>query len=190
MAIYNKDTTFSVDTPTWKATGKEPKPSLKKTGFVAGFKPPAAYFNWFWNRVCRNLSEIKSKISDLWSFITATDFLIYEEVEGGIFESTNSIKHLYTSGSYQGKQKYILTGTIGIELADELGVTAGVMCEVSNRYGSYTIYVPSIDKLFTYTNIVGNRYRWDNHQIGTDNIADSSITLDKLSEEVLALIQK
>lgn len=49
--------------PEWHAEGTEPPESLKQSGFEAGYKPPAAYFNWFWNRVSACLTEIRSKLS-------------------------------------------------------------------------------------------------------------------------------
>lgn len=186
MAIYNKDTTFSVDTPTWSATGKEPKESLKRTGFTAGFKPPAAYFNWFWYRVCRNLAEIKSKISDIWSFITSTDFLIYEEVEGGVFGDGTAIRDLYIrDGSYVNKQNYVLTGVAGEALAEEIGVIVGTPVEVSARYaGRYDVYVPSSGRLHTYFNVINSQYGWDHHYVDSTAIGMGEITADHLSDEL------
>jgi hypothetical protein len=184
MAIYDKSTSFSVDTPSWSATGKEPKASLKRTGFTAGFKPPAAYFNWFWNRVCRNLAEIKNKIRDIWSFVNATDFLIYEEVEGGVFSDGIGIRNLYTrDGHYVNKKNYILTGVAGEGLAEEIGVNVGTPVQVSNRYPDYyDVYVPQQGRLYTYFRIIQNQYGWNPHNVS--NIAYGVITVDHLSDEL------
>ena len=46
---------FEKKVPDWNAAGTEPPESLKESGFTAGYKPPAAYFNWFWNAVSRFL---------------------------------------------------------------------------------------------------------------------------------------
>ena len=54
---------FENNVPEWKAAGSEPPESLKESGFQAGYKPPAAYFNWFWNRVSACLKEIREKLS-------------------------------------------------------------------------------------------------------------------------------
>lgn len=54
---------FEKIVPEWKAEGTEPPASLKESGFEAGQKPPAAYFNWFWNRVGECLKEIREKLS-------------------------------------------------------------------------------------------------------------------------------
>ena len=42
---------FEKKTPDWENIGAEPDAELKKGGFRAGYKPPAAYFNWFFNRI-------------------------------------------------------------------------------------------------------------------------------------------
>lgn len=53
---------FEKNVPEWHAEGTEPPASLKQSGFEAGYKPPAAYFNWFWNRVSACLTEIRNKL--------------------------------------------------------------------------------------------------------------------------------
>lgn len=54
---------FEKKVPEWMAEGTEPPASLKASGFEAEMKPPAAYFNWFWNRVSACLTEIRAKLS-------------------------------------------------------------------------------------------------------------------------------
>lgn len=46
--------------PIWNATGSEPPQSLKNSGFAAGYKPPASYFNWFWHGVSECLIELQN----------------------------------------------------------------------------------------------------------------------------------
>lgn len=53
---------FDNNVPEWKNEGSEPPESLKKDGFTAGYKPPAAYFNWFFNRMQRAVKEIQEKL--------------------------------------------------------------------------------------------------------------------------------
>ena len=53
---------FEKKVPEWAAQGTEPPASLKSTGFQAGQKPPAAYFNWFWNAVSACLTELQAKL--------------------------------------------------------------------------------------------------------------------------------
>ena len=50
---------FTNTPPDWTAEGTEPSSSFKSVGFFAGFKPPAAYFNWFWTKVSKCLQELQ-----------------------------------------------------------------------------------------------------------------------------------
>ena len=54
---------FEKNVPTWEAPGTEPPADLKKSGFSAGYKPPAAFFNWFWHGVSACLTELREKLS-------------------------------------------------------------------------------------------------------------------------------
>ena len=56
---------FEKKVPEWSAQGTEPPSSLKTSGFQSGYKPPAAYFNWFWNRVSACLTELQAKVKQL-----------------------------------------------------------------------------------------------------------------------------
>lgn len=53
---------FEKNPPEWHNAGVEPAKELKQEGFKAGYKPPASYFNWFWNRVSNCLKEIQTII--------------------------------------------------------------------------------------------------------------------------------
>ena len=59
-----KSVVFTNTPPDWKANGVEPTTELKKKGFVAGYKPPAAYFNWFWKKTSDCISELQDKAND------------------------------------------------------------------------------------------------------------------------------
>lgn len=50
---------FNQKVPEWKNPGTEPSESLKKSGFVGGYKPPASIFNWFWHAVSEALQELQ-----------------------------------------------------------------------------------------------------------------------------------
>nr|DAY31310.1 MAG TPA: hypothetical protein [Caudoviricetes sp.] len=54
---------FEKTVPEWNAAGTEPPASLKNTGFEPGYKPPAAFFNWFWHGVSACLTELRAKLS-------------------------------------------------------------------------------------------------------------------------------
>lgn len=50
---------FEKKPPEWLAEGAEPPATLKQSGFTPGYKPPAAYFNWFWHAVSEALAELQ-----------------------------------------------------------------------------------------------------------------------------------
>lgn len=56
---------FENQSPEWNAKGTEPPASLKTNGFEPGYKPPAAYFNWFWHRVSACLKELQEKVKQI-----------------------------------------------------------------------------------------------------------------------------
>ena len=52
--------------PDWEVQGTEPPEELRKTnGWLAGYKPPASYFNWFWNKCYLCLKELQEKMTGL-----------------------------------------------------------------------------------------------------------------------------
>lgn len=53
---------FEKKIPLWRNAGAEPPEELKKEGFKAGYRPPAAYFNWFFNGVSECLKELAEKL--------------------------------------------------------------------------------------------------------------------------------
>lgn len=54
---------FEKKPPVWEESGAEPGENLKKEGFKAGYKPPAAYFNWFFNGIYESVKEIQDKLA-------------------------------------------------------------------------------------------------------------------------------
>ncbi len=55
---------FENKPPEWQNEGTEPTDEIKKIGFQAGYKPPAAYFNWFWSKVSKCINELQQKFMD------------------------------------------------------------------------------------------------------------------------------
>ena len=53
---------FDNEIPEWKNEGVEPSTDLKEKGFVGGYKPPAAVFNWFWSKVQKCINELQTKL--------------------------------------------------------------------------------------------------------------------------------
>lgn len=56
---------FENKAPEWKADGVEPTEELKEKGFMAGYKPPAEYFNYLFNRISACISEVQSIVSGI-----------------------------------------------------------------------------------------------------------------------------
>ncbi|WP_052137779.1 hypothetical protein [Heyndrickxia ginsengihumi] len=52
---------FEKSLPEWNKAGTEPPQSLKDGGWQANQKPPADYFNWFFNTVFLALQELQNK---------------------------------------------------------------------------------------------------------------------------------
>lgn len=50
---------FTKPLPEWKSKGTEPPTDLKNTGWKAAQRPPAAYFDWFFNRTYEALKELQ-----------------------------------------------------------------------------------------------------------------------------------
>ncbi len=48
--------------PGWSAAGVEPPPEFKASGYVAGYKPPAGFFNWFWTLVSKCIGELQNAL--------------------------------------------------------------------------------------------------------------------------------
>lgn len=56
---------FKFSPPKWNNAGVEPQEQLKTDGFQAGYKPPAAYFNWFFHGAYECLKELQGKAVEL-----------------------------------------------------------------------------------------------------------------------------
>lgn len=55
---------FENKPPEWLVGGTEPPEDLrKKDGWLAGYKPPASYFNWFWNTCYLCIKELQEKLA-------------------------------------------------------------------------------------------------------------------------------
>ncbi|HDR7980277.1 TPA: hypothetical protein QC443_002554 [Bacillus cereus] len=50
---------FIKSLPEWKSRGIEPPQSLRDTGFKIAQRPPASYFDWFFNRTYEALKELQ-----------------------------------------------------------------------------------------------------------------------------------
>lgn len=94
---------FEKNVPEWHAEGTEPPASLKQSGFEAGYKPPAAYFNWFWNRVSACLTEISYKLKGHVESTSNPHGVTASQIGLDKVDNTSdaekSVKHASTSGT-------------------------------------------------------------------------------------------
>ena len=51
---------FENTPPKWDAKGTEPSADLQTNGFTAGYKPPAAYFNFLFNKITACITELQA----------------------------------------------------------------------------------------------------------------------------------
>jgi hypothetical protein len=56
---------FTNKAPKWDAEGIAPPESLQKSGFLAGYKPPAHYFNYLFNGISKAINEVQTGLSNV-----------------------------------------------------------------------------------------------------------------------------
>lgn len=128
---------FEKKVPEWNATGTEPPASLKQSGFEAGYKPPAAYFNWFWNRVSACLSELQAKVKQVRSV-----------ADGGTGKSS------FGAGNYLvGTGADELNEKTPAEVLDDIGAASKregipIVAATSADGVAYTATVPGLTELY------------------------------------------
>lgn len=76
---------FEKVVPTWNAAGSEPPETLKNTGFQAGYKPPAEYFNWFWNGVSKCIDELQEQAWDKFAGMVSENTDMDDYTDVGIY---------------------------------------------------------------------------------------------------------
>lgn len=74
--------------PVWNAAGAEPTTELKNSGFTAGYKPPAAYFNWFFNKTSLAIQELQGLAKD--EIRLADDADLNSILDLGVYIATGS----------------------------------------------------------------------------------------------------
>lgn len=104
---------FEKTPPTWNAEGSEPPSSLKTSGFQAGYKPPAAYFNWFWNKVSACLTELQTKLSNVDNTADADKFVKYASTSGSANKTNGSMVVRLNGGSTEGTDLFTFDGSTG-----------------------------------------------------------------------------
>lgn len=144
---------FTNSPPEWQNSGEEPSQGFKESGFNPGYKPPAAYFNWFWSKVSKCLSEIQNKmlgqkrVTELpsmtreYTFDTETAFAAVERCTLGLV-TEGADKFLRVTTADNSGNKYALAQ---LNFAD-IGQTADTFAvEMDTRMPSSRWYISLVD---------------------------------------------
>lgn len=85
---------FQYNAPLWNAPGSNPTANLVNNGFVAGYKPPASVFNWFWYNASHCIQELQQKFDNYGAASTVYVDIKSEATteDGSIFAPFKSIQ--------------------------------------------------------------------------------------------------
>lgn len=86
----------------WKNGGIEPPQDLIDGGFKAGYKPPAATFNWFWNRISAAVTENRTKIVELETDVETSGIGLAEHISDVVPHITAAERELWNTGGSGG----------------------------------------------------------------------------------------
>ncbi len=182
MASFNTND-FTNSPPDWTALGVEPKESVKATGFFAGYKPPAAYFNWFWTKTSNCFREIQEKIRGIWDFIRNTEIVIKEDL-GNVHDET-TLNTMFDRGQNSDKRTYLFQFRVYDSLAELFNVPDGTEAELTVRYTDikYIVYIPYYNRTFFYIRHGAQiPYAWEEQIVNPEKIPDKSISPTKLTD--------
>lgn len=144
---------FENKIPEWENEGTEPTSELKKTGFTAGYKPPAAYFNWFWSLVSKCIKEIQTKISELQTGLSDMTVITVDKVipasawEDGVYVWSN--ENITTADQIvelTPRQNITVEQLNALQYANIVGISQSVGSITLKAYGE----VPTIDIPVTF----------------------------------------
>ena len=102
---------FENKTPEWPKEGIEPSSEIKSKGFAPGYKPPAAYFNWFWNSVSKNLAEIKTKLSNVDNTADSEKTVKRAVTAGTADKTAQKMTVQLNGGTTEGTDKFTFDGS-------------------------------------------------------------------------------
>lgn len=102
---------FENKTPEWPKEGIEPSSEIKSKGFAPGYKPPAAYFNWFWNSVSKNLAEIKTKLSNVDNTADSEKTVKRATTAGTADKTAQKMTVQLNGGTTEGTDKFTFDGS-------------------------------------------------------------------------------
>lgn len=80
MATKYTKTQITETAPNWSASGAEPPSTMKSQGFLSGYKPPAAYFNWFWTKVSVLFGQILTVVNKIQDYLNNKCFYIRQDI--------------------------------------------------------------------------------------------------------------
>lgn len=103
---------FTNKAPDWSAAGIEPPASLKSTGFQAGDKPPAPYFNWFWTGVSACLAEILEKLANVDETKDVDKYVKFAQEAGVARKSQGAITIRFDGGRTEGTNQFTYDGNV------------------------------------------------------------------------------
>lgn len=102
---------FENNTPEWTKEGLEPSDEIKSKGFTPGYKPPATFFNWFWNSVSKNLAEIKSKLSNVDNTADSEKTVKRAGTAGTADKTAQKLTVQLNGGTTEGTDKFTFDGS-------------------------------------------------------------------------------
>lgn len=102
---------FENSTPEWTKEGLEPSDEIKSKGFTPGYKPPATFFNWFWNSVSKNLTEIKSKLSNVDNTADSEKTVKRAGTAGTADKTAQKLTVQLNGGTTEGTDKFTFDGS-------------------------------------------------------------------------------
>ena len=119
---------FEHKSPGFTAPGTEPPASLKSEGFQPGYKPPAAYFNWFWTSASACIEELQNTLRSL---------------KAGDIEAAEASLNNVTSDIFRDKAIEAGVGgtpVVAAESTDGVAYTATVQ-GVKELYNGFTVTI-------------------------------------------------
>lgn len=114
--------------PEWKNSGTEPSTELKTSGFQAGYKPPAAIFNWFWSKVCKAITEIQTNLSNV-DNTSDLDKPVSTATTSAISTAVDGLKKTFVTekGGFQGGNGAYATNGAAIGSGAYAGAAGGAV---------------------------------------------------------------
>ena len=114
--------------PEWKNSGTEPSAELKTSGFKAGYKPPAAIFNWFWSKVCKAITEIQTNLSNV-DNTSDLDKPVSTATTSAISTAVTNLKNTFVTdkGGFQGGVGATASNGAAIGNGASSGATGGAV---------------------------------------------------------------